>query len=160
GARIDVPSAHHVHVLKKDGKMVELRVVKDATAKEPFIAETTYSLTDGDEFLRVNTTYKNTSNKSIKILINDVLRCDNGLEDITPAGKSGLAFVYNKWYHSAYGVISAERKLHTFGVPVEKGLATLGHQVFFEGLAEKPGEKATLSPGQKIALSRMLVTGE
>src|SRR5690606_15626362 len=87
GARIDVPSAHHVQVLKKGGKTVELRVRKDATEKEPFIAETIYTLSDGEEFIRVRTTYENTSDKTIKILINDVLRCDNGLEDITPAGE-------------------------------------------------------------------------
>src|SRR5690606_15504325 len=151
---------HHVQVLKKGGKTVELRVRKDATEKEPFIAETIYTLSDGEEFIRVRTTYENTSDKTIKILINDVLRCDNGLEDITPAGEGTLAFIYNKWYHSAYGVISADRRLYTFGIPEEKGLATLGHQIFYEDVAEEPGEKATLRPGQKIIVSRMLVTGE
>src|SRR5690606_18886848 len=41
-----------------------------------------------------------------------------------------------------------------------KSLATLGHQVFFEGLAGKAEDKTVLEVGQQITLSRVLATGK
>lgn len=160
GARVDVPSADTIIIIASTGKTVQLKAVKYATATEPFIAETTYSLTDNDEFLQVATTYKNGSASPIKILMYDVLRCDNGLEDITPAGNNNLAFVYNKWYHSAYGVLSKERGLFTPSTLLKRNLVAQGHRIFFEGFSNKPQDSVTLDAGGELSISRMLLTGE
>jgi len=160
GARVDVPSADTIIILKSSGNEIQLKAVKYATSKEPFIAETTYSLSDGESFLKVKTVYRNTSANEIKIPVYDVIRCDNLLEDVTPAGKSNLAFVNNKWYDTAYGVLSSERKVFSLAAQGPRNLITLGHRIYFEGVSDKPEEGVTVPIGQEFVLTRILVTGK
>lgn len=159
GARIDIPSADTIIVMQSNGKIVQLKAVKFATVKEPFEAETIYSLNDGEEFLRVKTTYKNPTKSALKVLIYDVIRCDNGIEDITPAGINNMAFVYNKWYDAAYGVFSKERKLFTPSTLMKRNLVAQGHKIFFTGLAGEPQDSTVLEAGKEISISRFLLTG-
>lgn len=159
GARIDIPSADTIIVMQSDGKIVQLKAVKFATAKEPFVAETIYSLNDGEEYLRVQTTFRNSTKNAVKVLIYDVIRCDNGIADITPAGINNMAFVYNKWYAAAYGVFSKQRKLFTPSTLMKKNLAAQGHKIFFSALAGNTQDSTVLEAGKEISISRFLLTG-
>src|SRR5690606_11175203 len=94
-----------------------------------------------------------------KLQISDLLRCDNKLEDITPSGESNMAFVYNKWYDSAYGVLSTQRQLYTPSSLMKRNLVAQGHRIFYTGFGGAPEDKITLNAGQEISISRMLLTG-
>jgi hypothetical protein len=159
GARVDVPSADTIIVLKATGNSVQLKAVKFATKAEPFIAETIYTLTDGKAYLEVSTTYKNTSSAPIKITPYDMLRCDNNLEDITPPGITNLAFIYNKWYNSAYGVLSPGKQLYTAPVSGKRNFITMGHRIYYNGTTEKPQDALDLAAGAQLSISRLLMTG-
>ena len=113
GARVDVPAADTIIVLQGKGNLVQLKVVKYSTQKEPYTAETIYTLKDGKSYLEVNTEYHNISPKTISLKLADKLRCDNDLTDMAPAGNEQLAFIYNKWYHAAYGVAVPDGILFT-----------------------------------------------
>jgi hypothetical protein len=157
GARVDVASADTIIILKATGASVQLKAIKFATQAEPFTAETTYTLTDGKEYLNVSTTYKNTSASPVKVLVYDLLRCDNKLKDITPAGRANLAFIYNDWYNSAYGVLSPAKQIYIAGADAKATLITMGHRIYY-GDSDK--DEASLDPGKEITVSRMLLTGK
>ncbi|MEN0052410.1 MAG: CehA/McbA family metallohydrolase [Mucilaginibacter sp.] len=159
GARVDVPSADTIIVLKSTGTSVQLKTVKFATTDEPFTAETTYTLTDGKAYIEVSTTYKNTTSATIKITPYDMLRCDNNLDDITPVGKTNMAFIYNKWYNSAYGVMSSQKQIYTAPVTGKRNFITMGHRIYYEGTSEKPNDAIDLEAGKELTLSRILLTG-
>lgn len=159
GARVDVPSADTIIVLKATGTSVQLKAVKFATKAEPFTAETIYTLTDGKAFIEVSTTYKNTTSATIKITPYDMLRCDNNLEDVTPAGKTSMAFIYNKWYNSAYGVLSSGKQIYTAPTTGKRNFITMGHRIYYEGTSEKPNDAIDLEAGKELTLSRVLLTG-
>ena len=160
GARVDIQSADTIIVLAANGKEIQLKAIKYATEKEPFTAETTYSLADGDAFLKVKTVYKNTSSAEIKVPVYDFIRCDNLLDELTPSGYGNLAFMNNKWYNSAYGISSSDRRMYTSVKKGKRNLITLGHRVYFDGLAAQPEEPVSLLPGKELVISRTFLTGE
>src|ERR1700744_115888 len=51
GARVDVRAADTILVLQAKGPEVQLKAVKYATAREPYTAETVYTLRDGSSAL-------------------------------------------------------------------------------------------------------------
>lgn len=159
GARVDVPSADTIIVIQKKGNSIQLKAVKYATQKEPFTAETTYTLQDGKPYLEVSTEYHNTSSGTISLKLADKLRCDNDLTDMAPAGNGNLAFIYNKWYHAAYGVATINGTLFTKKLEGKPKLVDVGSDIFYPGHGSSSDEPVQLAAGQKIKISRILLTG-
>lgn len=153
GARVDVPSADTIIVLRAKGTSVQLQAIRYPTAAEPYGATTTYTLNDKEGFLRVTTTYENKTSKAAAVRLYDQLRCDNRVDDAAPKGESNLAYLQNDWYHAAYGIATKGRKLYTEGKVGKKNLIKLGYEILY---AE---DSVRLGPGQKLTISRVLLTG-
>ncbi len=153
GARVDVASADTIVVLRATGASVQLRAIRYPTPAEPFTSTTTYTLNDGEGFLRVTTTYENKTSETVAVRIYDQLRCDNKVDDVAPKEASHLAYLQNDWYHAAYGVATTDQKLYTEGKVGRKNLIKLGYEIQY---AE---DSVQLSPGQQITVSRVLLTG-
>ncbi|HCN84393.1 MAG TPA: hypothetical protein DIT07_12350, partial [Sphingobacteriaceae bacterium] len=99
--------ADKIEILKSKGAEIILRATRTPTDKVPYESVTEYTLKDGETFLRVKTSYYNPSPKSVSITFADKLRMDMDIEkEVTPLGKTNLAFMYNKWFNSAYAVYS------------------------------------------------------
>ena len=160
GARVDVPSADTIIVLQGKGNVIQLKVVKYATPQEPFTAETTYTLRDGKTYLEVSTEYQNTSSGTINLKLADKLRCDNDLTDMAPSGSGQLAYIYNKWYHSAYGVAVADGALFTKEMAGKPKLTDVGRDIFYPGYGSVSDKLVQLAVGQKVSISRILLTGK
>lgn len=160
GARVDIASADTIIVITGKGKTVQIKVIKNPTLKEPFVAETIYTLNDGEAFLHVKTSYKNTSAKPVRVLLSDVMRCDNALNDVAPEGTGEMAFMNNKWYNAAYAVVSPDRSLYTKG-KVERGnLIILGYHIFYPPNGSNPLDSTLLAPGTETSISRLLLNGQ
>ncbi|WP_373330693.1 CehA/McbA family metallohydrolase [Salmonirosea aquatica] len=153
GARVDIPSADTIIVLRDKGTSVQLQAIRYPTAAEPYGSATTYTLNDGEGFLRVMTTYENKTGKTVAVRLYDQLRCDNRVDDAAPQGESRLAYLQNDWYHAAYGVATTDRELYTEGRVGRKNLIKLGYEILY---AE---DSVQLNPGQKLTISRVLLTG-
>ncbi|GHB73116.1 hypothetical protein GCM10007390_29020 [Persicitalea jodogahamensis] len=153
GARVDVASADTIIVLRATGASVQLRAIRYPTPAEPFTSSTTYTLNDGEGFLRVTTTYENKTSEPVTVRIYDQLRCDNKVDNVAPKESSHLAYLQNDWYHAAYGVATTDQKLYTEGKVGRKNLIKLGYEIQY---AE---DSVRLSPGQQITVSRVLLTG-
>lgn len=159
GARVDVPAADTIIVLKSKGKKVQLKVIKFPTDPEPYRAETVYTLTDGEPYLHIETTYLSASVSEIQIPLADKLRCDNDLNDVTGEGTNQPAFIFNKWYRSAYGVASTTNDIYTSGKVNRENLIGLGYVIHYLAKGGKLEELSALEPGKKISISRYLFTG-
>lgn len=159
GARVDVPSADTIIILQPGGATVQLQAVRYATALEPYTATTVYTLQDGESFLRVKTTYKNTTDQAVPVRVYDQLRCDNKLDDVAPKGEAHLAYIDNKWYRAAYGIATLDRALYTAVEVGRKNLIKLGYEISYPGFAEHTQDSVWLDPGKEINISRVLLTG-
>ena len=153
GARVDVASADTIIVLQATGASVQLRAIRYPTSAEPFTSTTTYTLNDGESFLRMTTTYENNTSEPVAVRIYDQLRCDNKVDDVAPKGEGHLAYLQNDWYHAAYGVATIDQKLYTQGKVSRKNLIKLGYEI------EYAEDSVRLSPGQQITISRVLLAG-
>ncbi len=158
GARVDVPSADTIMVLQQKGNTIQLKVVKYPTDKEPYTAETTYTLEDGSSFLEVNTTYRNPSSGAISFKPADKLRCDNEYMDAGPAGPGSLAFLYNRWYNAAYGVATPNGSLFVKAMEKKPKLTDVGCDIFYPREGQAPDGPVQLEAGQQINISRVLLT--
>ena len=101
-----VDFANEIKALKSTGNEVVLQVTRYPTAKTPYVSTTLYTLRDGEDFLRMTTTFLNKTAKAVNIETSDKIRLDQDIIDTSPIGNHNLAFIYNKWFHSAYGVYS------------------------------------------------------
>lgn len=147
--------AHKIEVVKGQGREVVLRAVRNATDKVPYESVTTYTLRDGESFVRVNTTYINTGDQEVSFIFGDKLRIDMDIEkEASPLGNTHLAFMYNKWFGAAYAVYSKEGLLITEKPKLASDPAT-GLLVGFQ----KAGPEVTLKPGQKLEANRFLFYG-
>lgn len=159
GARVDVPSADTIKVIRQQGSQIGLQAIKYPTKAEPYTAITTYTLQDGEGYLQVETVYRNPSTDSLYIRASDQLRCDNKVEAVAPAGEGHVAYINNKWYQAAYGVATTPRKLYTKGTVMRKNLIKLGFEVFYTGEKGIGQDSVLLSPGKEIRYARILLTG-
>jgi hypothetical protein len=149
--------AHKIEVVKGQGREVVLRAVRNATDKVPYESVTTYTLRDGESFVRVNTTYTNTSDQKVSFIFGDKLRIDMDIEkEASPLGKTKLAFMYNKWFAAAYAVYSKEGLLITEKPKLASDPAT-GLLVGFQ--KGGPSPEVTLKPGQSLEANRFLFYG-
>lgn len=158
GARVDVPSADTIIVVKGSGSEIVLKVIKYATNQEPYTAETIYTLKDGEDFIHVQTTFYNNSKSFVKIPVFDLIRCDNKLDDNMPKGTFNLAYVNNEWYHSAYGLLSEKQELFIPSVSEKKDLIRLGQKIYFKTSELNPTEDVHLNPRDSLSLNRILLT--
>jgi len=156
GYRIFSPSAHKIEVVSSKGKVVILRAIRNPSEEDPYLTVTEYILKDGEPFLHVKTTHHNTGTKNVSFSFADQLRLDNGIEDASPIGDNNLAFIYNKWFHAAYGIYS-KNGLRVPAKPIISGGRKGGISAVFHHTDS--GGDITLKPGQKIEAQRFLLTG-
>lgn len=149
--------AHRIEVVKGQGREVVLRAVRNATDKVPYESVTTYTLRDGESFVRVNTKYTNTSDREASLIFGDKLRIDMDVEkEASPLGKTNLAFMFNKWFGAAYAVYSKEGLIITEKPKLASDPAT-GLLVGFQ--KGGPSPDVTLKPGQTLEANRFLFYG-
>ncbi|HEX5446719.1 MAG TPA: CehA/McbA family metallohydrolase, partial [Pirellulales bacterium] len=108
-------------------------------------AEVTYILVDGDDWLRVESTFSNDGQKDRELVLKDEMRADTTFE------KSGrdpgrLFSVYDKWFRQAYGIIAEGHDLRC----QSDARNSIVHYL------TDGSEKATLAPGKKRQLVRRI----
>lgn len=149
--------ADKIEIIKEKGENIQLLVSRKPSERMPYHCITKYILKDGENFLRVITSYYNDGKESVPINLADNLRLDMDISDASPVGKHSLAFMYNKWFGAAYGLYSAEGLL----VPKE---ALTGHDPAVGLLIKYKDEKSNgdqvLKPGEKIEIERFLMYGK
>ncbi len=109
GHYLDSPGPTRVEILKASGPEVSIRFSRAGTAGmqgDPVDVETTYTLRDGEPFLRLATTYRNRSSQVAKAAVYDKMRADT-LFRIPAAGTTRSLIYYEPWNGAAYGVVRA-----------------------------------------------------
>jgi len=153
--------ANDISIVKSKGNEVKLKVTHHPTNERPYLSITEYSLRDGENFLRINTTILNSSSKTIEILTADKIRLDQDITDSSPVGSHNLAFIYNKWFNAAYGIYSPTGlfipEQAIIGHVPEVGLSIV---IDSESQLKKPFDKLMLIPGQRIKKERYLFYGK
>jgi hypothetical protein len=158
GYRLDGISAGKIEVLKGSGAEVTLKATRFPTAKEPYQSETEYTLRQGERFLRIKTTHRNTGKSAFSFYLADKIRLDNDIADISPKGKNNLAFIYNKWFAAAYGIYRPAGQVAIPGLPAKKTLNAVGVWAEFHDFKGNAADSlTTLNPGQQITLTRYLI---
>lgn len=152
--------ADKIEVIRAEGAQIVLRAIRSASEKVPYESFTEYTLRDGERFLRVKTNYTNSSGQAVSITFADKLRMDMDIEkEVTPLGKSKLAFMFNKWFNAAYGIYSEKGLLLTEKPKLESDPAT-GLLVAFDDPKSGGTSTVTLAPGEKIEATRFLLYGK
>ena len=156
GYRINAMSAHKIEIVRNKGSEIILRIIRNPSEEDPYLSATEYVMRDGENFLRVKTTHHNKGIKDVSFTFADQLRLDNGIEDASPIGNYNLAFIYNKWFHAAYGIY-CPKGLHVPAKPILSGGRKGGISAVFQDI--KLGENITLKSGQRIEVQRYLLCG-
>jgi hypothetical protein len=153
--------ANDISVEISQGNEVKLKVTHYPTYKMPYLSITEYSLRDGENFLRINTTILNSSSEIVEILAADKIRLDQDITDSSPVGSHNLAFIYNKWFNAAYGIYSPTG-LFVPEHPITGHLPEVGLSILIDSVSQlnKPFDKLMLNPGQKIKKERYLFYGK
>lgn len=153
--------ADKIVVIKEKGNEIILQAVRHATKAYPYQSVTEYVLREGEDFLRVHTTFSNPGNKKVVVPVEDVIRLDQDITDASAIGTHHLAFIYNKWYDAAYGLY------HPAGVYVP-GAPKTGHDpgvgmpvlAYRRNGAVDTSRTVVLNPKQNIRLTRYLMFGK
>lgn len=153
----NVVQAHRIEVVKASGPAVVLRAVREATEKDPVEAITDYELRDGEDFLRVTTRFRNTSDEPVKRRLSDKMRCDQTFTQ-TPAGWGHSVTFHDRWFGAAYGVVRPSPGLETDGKFGGLFGPNAGTWVDYPDLRDD-GKLATLEPGKERSLTRYLIVG-
>ena len=156
-----VDFADRITVLKRTGNEVVLQVTRNQTTKTPYISITEYSLRDGEDFLRMTTTFINKISKVVGINVADKIRLDQDIVDTSPMGHHNLAFIYNKWFHSAYGIYSPTG-LTVSEKPITGHVPEVGLSIVIDSNSNlnNTSGKLTLGPGQIFKKERYLFYGK
>ncbi len=149
-----VPQAARIEIVKAGGPEVVLRAVRPATEKDPVEAVTEYSLRDGQAFLAVTTRYRNTGPAAVKVRLSDKIRCDQTFSQ-APAGETGLAWFYDRWFLAAYGVARDPGMILTDGKFGGMFGANSGTWLDYPELCQE-GKLAVLEPGREATIVRRL----
>ena len=156
-----VDFADKITVLKAKGNEVVLQVTRNPTTLTPYLSITEYYLREGEDFLRITTKYINKTSMAVNINVEDKIRLDQDIVDTSPIGYHNLAFIYNKWFHAAYGVYSSTGLIITensvTGHVPEVGLSII---ICSSSQSKKNLGKLTLGPGQMFKKERYLFYGE
>jgi hypothetical protein len=127
GHYLDSPGPTKAEILKANGPEVMIRFTRAATPNmqgDPVNVETTYTLRDGEPYLRIATTYSNPGSKAANAAVYDKMRADT-LFRIPPAGTTNSLIYYEPWNNAAYGVVRAG------GLPI-KSYANPANVTYFE----------------------------
>lgn len=138
-------------VLQAAGPSVCLRVIHPPTAKEPFLVETDYSLTDGQPYLMVTTRVQNTGTAPLKGRTADKLRAEGNYSQ--GAFEQGEAWwAYDRWYHAAYAVTAEKGRITGTAVTGREKGTRLEYPEALPG-----GVNATVPPGGEVRWSRRVL---
>ncbi|MEO1991125.1 MAG: CehA/McbA family metallohydrolase [Pirellulales bacterium] len=101
-----------------EAPQVSLTVSSPAREGQPAI-ETTYSLSDGDEYIVVTSSLKNPHSKTIEVSLTDRVRADR---TFLSAVDTQVGFVWwdDEWFGQAYGSLPVEAAIATKNEPVAK----------------------------------------
>ena len=96
------------------GRSVELVVVSPTSGHQPNTPEVliTYSLRDGEPFVRVRASYRNPSNQAITVRLVDDLRADRTFE-FAPDDTRKLYWVFDRWFGQAYGFYAEDHDIQS-----------------------------------------------
>ncbi|NOY42972.1 MAG: CehA/McbA family metallohydrolase [Planctomycetes bacterium] len=131
----------------------EFVFVLDAVAKKGKAkVQVEYRFAKGDKSLRVETTYSNPTDQSIKIAANDKLRADGEFE-FGSDETHNLLWAYDSFWGQAYGILAERGKLHADPERMKKSPPKFGYQWGY-GLEEAPS--AQMPPGVSGSLVRHL----
>lgn len=152
--------ANRIEVVKGKGAEIVLRAIRDATEKVPYESVTEYTLRDGENFLRVKTTYTNSTEQDVSLVFADKLRMDMDIyKEASTLGNPKLAFMYNNWFHAAYGIYSPNGLLITEKPKVTSDPAA-GLLVGFPSTKSQETSTITLRAGEKVEAMRYLLYGK
>lgn len=153
--------ADRIIALQSKGNEVILQVTRNQTTEIPYISITEYTLRDGEDFLRMTTTFINKISTAVNIDITDKIRLDQDIVDTSPIGHHNLAFIYNKWFHSAYGVYSPTGLIITEEA-ITGHVPEVGLSIFINtnSKSNNTSGKLTLGPGQLYKKERYLFCGK
>lgn len=157
GYRIHAVSAHKIEIVRSKGSEIILRAIRNPTDEDPYLSVTEYMLKDGERFLRVKTTHHNNGTKNVSFTFADQLRLDHGIADASSIGNHNLAFIYNKWFHGAYGIY-CQKGLNIPRKPILWGGRRGGISAVFQHVGSE--ENITLKPGQQVEAQRYLLCGK
>ncbi len=131
------------------GAAIEL-AVKSLTREDGIAATTRYTLSEGEPFLLVETTYRNTSDEPRELALRDAVRADRTFQmGVALGGK--LFWAYDEWFGQAYGVLFDEYTVeHTGNRGIQLTLRS--------GDKDEPA-RVDLQPGREFTLRRRLIPG-
>lgn len=127
-------------------RAAEVRVTCEAeVAGAQPTAAVTYVLTEGAEWLRVETTFTNGGDKDRQLVLKDEMRADATF-DKSGSEPGRLFWVYDKWFSQAYGIVADEHPL--------RGQSNANNSIVH--YLQDGSERLTLAPGQTRQLVRHL----
>ena len=86
------------------GKTVTL-VCRAGGADDKPAAEVRYTLTDGWDWIQIETNYSSGGQKPLELTLADEMRADGSFEK-SPGAKAPLFWAYDKWWNQAYGLVA------------------------------------------------------
>jgi hypothetical protein len=117
--------------------------------------ELVYTLTDGDPFVDVATTYKDLDDQPLDVEPIDRVRVDTNRDlaaiDRSPDGPTGLFWAYDRWFGQAYGIV-ADTPTWTARETTWRAPTVLSYGVHV-------GEKRSVTKGLPLRLRRRLIVG-
>jgi hypothetical protein len=136
------------------GASVSLAFVARPDGHAPQV-EVIYTLTDGDPFVEVATTYRDLDDAPVDVEPIDRVRVDTNRDlaavDRSPDGATGLFWAYDRWFGQAYGVV-ADAPLWTARETTWRAPSVLS-------FGARVGEKRAVTRGQPLRLRRRLIVG-
>jgi hypothetical protein len=132
------------------GRTVRLAVSAEAQAGRP-AARVEYSLTDGQPWLVVRTTYSNPTKAPLEFELQDTLRTDGPFQRQVDAPLN-LIWSYDKWYDQGYGLVPVGRAPVSVAPPEGRRPTLVSYQA--DG-----SSKITLPPRGTLEFERRLLVG-
>lgn len=128
----------------KGDTTVSLMLGTEAASDQP-TGTVRYMLADGWDWLLVETTYTNRSEKPLDLALADDIRAEGSFEKVAD-GQSELFWVYDKWFDQAYGLVGENQAMRT------KSDAKNSRIDYPSGKSNQ----ITLKPGEICAVTRRL----
>lgn len=154
---VDVQVSRVRDQVRIDADQVELRCRNEPAEGQPKV-ELSYRLEGGWDYVLIETTYENATDRPLEIELVDSVRADRTFERVAN-GRTDLFWCYDEWFDQAYGVVAGEGP---DGGPQGPGLpidfSSDGNVLRFPPTGAESA-KVTLQPGEKHTLSRRIFPG-
>lgn len=137
-----------VEVTDAEGPTAAIRFHAAATAELP-AATLTYTLRDGEPWLRVETEFRNPSDKSLTVHLHDEVRADNTFVKVND-GPCNVWWADDHYWRQAYGLYSTDRTMASQNSSRASQISYL----------QAESDSLKLEPNASHALSRMLAPAE